>query len=112
MKINKDNIAYLDGANLHKGIQALGWTLDYRRFRVWLSERFGVETAYLFIGLVPKNKRLYQNLQEAGYTLIFKEVVYGDDGKAKGNCDADLVLQATRDVYEKPATTSKRKSPR
>ena len=39
-------------------------------------------------------------MQKAGFTLIFKEVVYGTDGKPKGNCDADLVLQATRDVYE------------
>ena len=28
-------------------------------------------------------------LQEAGFTLIFKEVVYDDAGKPKGNCDAD-----------------------
>ena len=31
---------------------------------------------------------------------MFKEVIYDGDGKAKGNCDADLVLQATRDAYE------------
>ena len=39
-------------------------------------------------------------MQEAGFTLVFKEVVYDGDGKPKGNCDADLVLQATRDAYE------------
>ena len=31
---------------------------------------------------------------------MFKEVVYDGDGKPKGNCDADLVLQTTRDTYE------------
>ena len=31
--------------------------------------------------------------------MIFKEVVY-NDGKPKGNCDADLVLKVVRDVYE------------
>lgn len=41
------------------------------------------------------------NLQECGFTLVFKEVVYDGNGKPKGNCDADLVLQATRDAYEK-----------
>ena len=100
MKTQSGNRAYIDGANLHKGIEGLGWNLDYRRFRVWLSEKFGIDTAYLFIGLIPKNKKLYQKLQEVGYTLVFKEVVYDNDGKAKGNCDADLVLQATRDAYE------------
>ncbi|MBU2579244.1 NYN domain-containing protein [Patescibacteria group bacterium] len=59
-----------------------------------------IKNAYIFIGLIPKYKELYKYLQECGFILIFKEVVYDGDGKAKGNCDADLVLQATRDVYE------------
>lgn len=99
--ISRNNsFAYIDGANLHKGTASLGWKLDYRKLRVWLSEKYGVRTAYLFIGLIPKNKELYKHLQEVGFTLIFKEVIYDGDGKPKGNCDADLVLQATRDMYE------------
>jgi uncharacterized LabA/DUF88 family protein len=96
----ENNFAYIDGANLHKGVASLGWNLDYRKFRVWLSEKYGVHTAYLFIGLIPKYKELYKHFQEAGFMLIFKEVIYDGDGKPKGNCDADLVLQATRDTYE------------
>ncbi|MDO8435872.1 MAG: NYN domain-containing protein [bacterium] len=96
----KNNFAYIDAANLHKGVASLGWVLDYKRFRVWLLEKYEVRTAYLFIGLIPKYKELYKRLQEWGFTLVFKEVVYDDDGKPKGNCDADLVLQATRDTYE------------
>lgn len=100
MKIHATNFAYIDGANLHKGVASLGWSLDYKRFRVWLTEKYGVCTAYLFIGLIPKYKELYTRLQESGFTLVFKEVVYGGDGKPKGNCDAELVLQVTRDTYE------------
>ena len=96
----ENNYAYIDGANLHRGIADLGWKLDYKRFRVWLAEKYGVKTAYLFLGLIPKYKDLYKSLQEDGYTLVFKEVVYDGDGKAKGNCDADLVLQAVVDSYE------------
>jgi hypothetical protein len=100
--IPKDNnFAYIDGANLHNGVNSLGWELDYKKFRVWLSEKYGVKTAYLFIGLIPKYKELYKHLQESGFTLVFKEVVYDGDGKPKGNCDADMVLQATRDAYGK-----------
>lgn len=97
----ENNFAYVDAANLHKGILDLGWRLDYARFRVWLTEKYGVQRAYLFIGLVPKYKDLYTRLQEAGFTLVFKETTYDDQGRVKGNCDADLVLQATRDFYEK-----------
>ena len=100
MTPKENNFAYIDGANLYKGVASLGWKLDYKRFRVWLSEKYGVHTAYLFIGLIPKYTELYKHLQELGFTLVFKEVVYDGDGKPKGNCDADLVLQATRDAYE------------
>lgn len=100
MKKELNNFAYIDGANLHRGAESLGWKLDYRRLRVWLSEKYGARSAYLFIGLIPKYKELYKYLQECGFTLVFKEVVYGGDGKPKGNCDADLVLQTARDAYE------------
>ncbi len=95
-----NNVAYIDGANLHRGTVSTGWKVDYRRFRVWLSEKYGIQTAYIFLGLIPKYKNLYTGLQEAGFTIIFKEVTYTNDGKPKGNCDADLVLKATQDVYE------------
>lgn len=94
------NIAYIDGANLYNGINSLGWKLDYSRFRIWLTEKYSVKCAYLFIGLIPKYKDLYKYLQEVGFTLVFKETTYDGQGNIKGNCDADLVLQATRDCYE------------
>lgn len=98
--MDKNNFAYIDGANLHKGIADLGWKLDYKRFRLWLNNKYQIKRAYLFLGLVPRYKDRYTHLQEVGFTLVFKETVYGEDGKVKGNCDADLVLQVTRDSYE------------
>lgn len=100
MRPKQNNFAYVDGANLHRGVDGFGWKLDYTRFRIWLSDKYGVNRAYIFIGLIPKYKDLYKYLQEAGFTLVFKEVIYDSNGKPKGNCDADLVLQATRDTYE------------
>ncbi|MDO8581518.1 MAG: NYN domain-containing protein [bacterium] len=106
MKPNKTTIAYIDGANLHRGVLSLGWKIDYARFRTWLSHRYGVGEAYLFIGLIPKHKDLYTYLSKSGFTLIYKEVVYDGDGRAKGNCDADLITQAMRDTYEGTAEQS------
>src|SRR3989344_8431852 len=100
-KSNQNNVAYIDGANLYKGAEQLGWKLDYRRLRIWLREKYGVQQAYLFLGLVPKYKNLYTNLQEKGFTLVFKEITYDGNGKVKGNCDADLVLKVAVDFYEK-----------
>ena len=100
MKTERNNYAYIDGVNLHKGIASLGWMLDYNRFRVWLKEKYGVTKAYLFIGFVGKYKNLYTRLQEAGFILVYKEVSYDNTGKVKGNCDAALVLKAVVDYYE------------
>lgn len=100
MKNHQNNFAYIDGANLHEGIKELGWKLDYKRFRVWLLEKYGVSRAYIFIGLIPKFKDLYMYLQNSGFTLVFKEVIYDGSGKPKGNCDTDLVIRAMVDAYE------------
>lgn len=100
MKTKENNFAYIDGANLHKALEQAGWKLDYARFRIWLREKYNVECAYIFIGLILRYKDLYTYLQQCGFTLVFKEVVYDNNGKPKGNCDADLVLQAVCDVYE------------
>ena len=97
----ENNFAYIDGANLHRGVASLGWKLDYKRFRVWLTEKYRIKTAYVFLGLVPKYKELYKYLQECGFVLTYKQVTYDEAGKVKGNCDAILVLDAVSDFYEK-----------
>ena len=48
----ENNFAYIDGANLYRGVESLGWNMDYRRFRVWLAEKYGVKSAYLSKGQV------------------------------------------------------------
>jgi uncharacterized LabA/DUF88 family protein len=99
--MNKENnFAFIDGANLHCGMDALGWKLDYKKFRIWLTDKYSVTRAYIFIGNIPKYGKLYTHLQECGYTLVFKEVIYDGNGKPKGNCDADLVLKSTQEYYE------------
>jgi len=94
------NYAFIDGQNLNLSIQAMGWDLDFKRFRVYLSEKYGVRKAYYFIGFVESNNDLYASLQSYGYVLIFKPTLRTKDGKLKGNCDAELVLQAMIDLKE------------
>lgn len=95
-----NNFAFIDSQNINLGISAIGWKLDWRRFRVYLEEHYGVARAYIFIGFLPENQALYNSLQRYGYILIFKAVTYRKDGKAKGNVDAELVLQAMIDYKE------------
>ena len=97
------NYAFIDSQNLNLSIERLGWKLDFGRFRVYLREKYGVERAYLFIGFVGQYGDLYRSLQEKGYILVFKPTLKYKDGKTKGNCDAELVLQSMIDInsYEK-----------
>lgn len=94
MKTKENNYAFIDSQNLNLSIQTLGWRLDFKRFRVYLKEKYGVRKAYLFIGYIDGNQELYTFLQDNGYILIFKPTLKYPDGKTKGNCDAELVLQA------------------
>lgn len=94
------NYAFIDSQNLNLSIQSLGWKLDFTRFRIYLKEKYKVDVAYLFIGYLPENQDLYNSLQKYGYILIFKPTLKYKDGKIKGNCDAELVLQAMIDFKE------------
>lgn len=94
-------VTYIDAANLHKGVESSGWKMDYSRFRSWLRQKYGSNEAKMFIGLMPCHVDLYTRRQAQGYQCVFKEVVYDRDGRAKGNCDADLVLTAARDFFER-----------
>lgn len=94
------NYAFIDAQNLYYGMKNLGWKLDYKRFRIYLKEKYSVEVAYLFMGEIPENNSLYLSLQKAGFILYYKEILKVKDGKIKGNVDAELVLQAMIDYFD------------
>jgi len=99
--------AFIDSQNLNLSVRNdiydkksgkilyTGWNLDFRRFLIYLKDKYKVERAYLFIGYVPGNESLYKYLQESGYILIHKPTLEYSDGKKKiikGNVDAELIL--------------------
>ncbi len=94
--------AFIDSQNLNLGVRSLGWQIDYKKFRLYLKNKYGVVQAFMFIGLMPNNQKLYTQLQSAGFILIFKPTVrYFENGKetVKGNVDAELVLHAAAIEY-------------
>ena len=100
MKATQKNFAFIDSQNLNLGVRSLGWRLDYKKFRLYLKNKYNVEKAYLFIGQLAGNEQLYLYLQEAGYILIFKPTVETEEGVVKGNVDAELVLHAAAIQYK------------
>lgn len=90
--------AFIDSQNLNLGVKSQGWKMDFYRFRVFLKDKYQVAKAYLFIGFMPDNQKLYDYLKRSGYVLIFKPVLESklkknkNLVKVKGNVDAELVL--------------------
>lgn len=94
--------AFIDSQNLNLGVQSQGWKLDFKKFRLYLKNKYRVEKAYIFIGLVPGNETLYAHLVSVGFELVFKPTVAYDVGGKKthkGNVDAELVLYAAAKTY-------------
>ncbi len=94
MKPESKNYAFIDSQNLNLAIKEQGWKLDFKRFRRYLQDKYGVTKAFLFIGYVADQQSLYTALQEYGYVLIFKPTLPLSGGRVKGNVDAELVLHA------------------
>ena len=112
----QNNYAFIDSQNLNLGIQKMGWKLDWRKFRQFLADKYGVSKAYMFIGYMQENEFLYEQMHDLGYLIVLKPTVEshaeekpGDeqhDAKhtepekktVKGNIDADLVLYALKEM--------------
>jgi uncharacterized LabA/DUF88 family protein len=115
--------AFIDSQNLNLGVQRMGWKLDWRRFREFLSDKYGVKQAYMFIGYMSENESMYEYMHELGYLVVLKptidvkaphqettvdaetgKVSQGESGDEqpkpmiKGNVDAELVLYAMKEL--------------
>jgi len=122
--------AFIDSQNLNVSVQKFGWKIDWQKFRKWLGDKHGVTKAYMFIGYIPENESLYEQMHEAGYAVVLKptfdmtrlrpeqiaeevnekgEKVEDKDKKpVKGNIDAELVLWAMKEMsnYDKAIIVS------
>lgn len=110
--------AFIDSQNLNLGIQRMGWKLDWRKFRKFLQDKYGVTQAYMFIGYMSENEALYEYMHELGYLVVLKptvDVTAAPDSDTKieslhkepdekeksivkGNVDAELVLYAMKEM--------------
>jgi uncharacterized LabA/DUF88 family protein len=90
--------AFIDSQNLILGIKYQGWKLDYRRFRVYLLDKYNVDKAFMFIGQLPGNELLYKFFEECGFELVFKPILAIKNTKTKSSTDIELVLKAAIEI--------------
>lgn len=111
--------AFIDSQNLNVSVQKYGWKMNWKKFRKFLTDKYGVNMAFMFIGYVPEHEDIYEKMHEAGYAVVLKptfdmsrprpEDVNGKSDKpVKGNIDADLVLWAMKEMssYDKAVIVS------
>lgn len=120
--------AFIDSQNLNLSVQKLGWKMDWRKFRQFLADKYGVTRAFMFIGYIPENEALYEQMHDTGYSVVLKPTFdltkpRPDAGQSenpqksgdsedkkpiKGNIDAELVLWAMKEMsnYEKAIIVS------
>lgn len=133
---NKSAYAFIDSQNLNVGVQKYNWKMDWIKFRKFLTDKYGVTKAFMFIGYVPEFEQLYEQLHNAGYMIVLKptydmtkprvegrqQTVDGSENKipgdikeepeekkpVKGNVDADLVLWVMKEMrnYDKAVLVS------
>lgn len=119
--------AFIDSQNLNVGVQKYGWKMDWKKLRQFLSDKYGVTEAYMFIGYVPEFEEMYKQLHDAGYKIVLKptydmtrprpeekektednHVETEEKKPVKGNVDADLVLWVMKEInnYDKAVIVS------
>lgn len=96
---------YIDGNNLHRAAKGLGFAIDYKKLRGWLSQKYKYQKIYLFIGFMIEKMKFYDYLAGCGFTLVFKPTI-SVGGIIKGNCDAELTLKISSDFYKNTFDTA------
>jgi uncharacterized LabA/DUF88 family protein len=126
--------AFIDSQNLNLSTQKWGWKMDWRKFRQFLADKYGVTKAFMFIGYIPENEPMYEQMHDLGFMVVLKPTfdmtrpqpgmnpdTVAEQGKpgqkpaeeeekkpVKGNIDAELVLWAMKELsnYDKAIIVS------
>ncbi len=98
-KVN--NIAFIDGQNLHLWTTSENWKIDFQKFRVYLKDKYNVNEVYFFLWFLSEDEQdLYTKLQKAGFILFFREHSSDMIWKKKWNVDVDIVFEIMRRIID------------
>lgn len=57
------NYAFIDAQNLYLEVQKIGWSIDLKKFKIYLKEKYKIEKIFYFIGYKKENEPLYKCLK-------------------------------------------------
>ena len=100
----ENNLAFIDGQNLYMGTDSddPNWRVNLKKFRVYLKDKYSISKAFYFLGyVINDNNSLYEEIQDAGFILKFREHNSAMLSKKKGNVDTDIVFDVMKKIYKK-----------
>lgn len=99
--MKEKNLAFVDGQNLHLGTTQNNWKVDLYKLRIYLKDKYHVTEAYYVLGYISELEQdLYNNLQKAGFIVMFKDHVSTLKGTKKGNVDTDIVFEIMKNLLD------------
>lgn len=95
------NIAFIDAQNLHLWTSSEKWDMDFKKFRIYLKDKFKVSEAYFFLWFLDEDQQeLYKNVQKAWFIVEFREHNSEMKWKKKWNVDVDIVFEVMKRLIE------------
>ena len=97
----ENNIAFIDGQNLHLWTSVENWKVDFKRFKIYLENKFKVNEVYYFLGYLDENQQeLYTRLQKSWFIVVFREHNSNMKGKKKWNVDVDICFEMMKTLID------------
>ena len=97
MEKKENNIAFIDAQNLHLWTNSENWKINFKRFRIYLRDKFKVNESYFFLWFLDEEQQnLYKNVQKAWFIVEFREHTSHMKWKKKWNVDVDIVFEVMR----------------
>lgn len=103
MRGYRHNEVFIDGQNLYYSTTHAdsAWKTDNFKFREYLRRKFNVEQVYYFLGCFDDELQpMYDNLQKAGYILVFRKHQNVALSHKKDNVDTGVVFYIMHKLYK------------
>ena len=94
------NYAFIDGQNLYRGLEELGYKLLYKEFIDYLKGKYKCKKVFIFFKENQMFDGFYDQIRAMGYSVILSKSHNRVNNFTKSNIDGDLIVKAMRSYYE------------
>ena len=82
MRKKENNYAFIDSQNLNLSIRALGWKLDFRRFRIYLRYMNDLEDMLAYNNIIKRKDPARTEPRRATFPLVILDMIRDQNKKS------------------------------